>query len=159
VADPPRSREGYVPKPGVYALNLANGKRRWSTPVVRDCEFDPASAPRVGLAAMQDEAPADPWPECSFYYGQSSAPLFSNGLVYAGALDGKLRILDAKSGEVVRVIDTKRRYAADNGVAGHGGAIDVSGVLVTGDRLFISSGYGMFGQMPGNVLLAYKLQD
>jgi streptogramin lyase/mono/diheme cytochrome c family protein len=159
VADPPRQREGYVPKPGVYALNLADGELRWSTPVTRGCGFDPASTPRVGLAAMQDEAPADPWPDCSYYYGQSAAPLFANGLVYAGALDGKLRILDAASGEVVRVIDTKRPFDADNGVAGHGGAIDVSGVLVTGDRLFVSSGYGMFGQMPGNVLLAYKLAD
>ena len=34
-------------------------------------------------------------------------------------------------------------------------AIDVGGVLVHGDRLFILSGYGMFGQMPGNMLLVY----
>jgi polyvinyl alcohol dehydrogenase (cytochrome) len=40
-------------------------------------------------------------------------------------------------------------------VAGHGGAIDVGGVLVDGDQLFILSGYGMFGQMPGNMLLVY----
>jgi hypothetical protein len=28
-------------------------------------------------------------------------------------------------------------------------------VLVDGDQLFILSGYGMFGQMPGNMLLVY----
>jgi len=25
--------------------------------------------------------------------------------------------------------------------------------------LYVSSGYGMFGQLPGNLLLAYKLAD
>jgi streptogramin lyase/mono/diheme cytochrome c family protein len=158
IADPPRQREGYVPRPGVYALSLVDGERRWSLPVERGCEFDPTTAPRVGLAAMRDSGPTNSWPDCSFYYGHSAAPLYANGLVYAGALDGKLRILDAASGEVLRVIDTKRGFDADNGVKGHGGAIDLSGVVVDGRRLFVYSGYGMFGQMPGNVLLAYELK-
>ena len=78
--------------------------------------------------------------------------------MFAGALDGKLRILDADNGDVLRVIDTKREFETVNGIPGHGGAIDLSGVVVDGDRLFITSGYGMFGQMPGNVLIAYKLK-
>jgi polyvinyl alcohol dehydrogenase (cytochrome) len=45
-----------------------------------------------------------------------------------------------------------------NGIAGHGGAIDVGGAIVNGDQLFILSGYGMFGQMPGNMLLVYGLK-
>ena len=157
VADPPRQREGYVPKPGIHALDLANGKVRWSQPVNRNCQLDPASVPRVGLVAMQDGEPANPWPECSFYYGHSAAPLHANGVVYAGALDGKLRLLDAASGEVLRIIETNREYSSINDIDGHGGAIDLSGVAVDGDRLFVYSGYGMFGQMPGNVLLAYEL--
>ena len=81
----------------------------------------------------------------------------ANGLLYAGALDGKLRIADAATGKVLRVIDTKRPFDADNGIEGHGGAIDLGGVVVDGERLFLYSGYGMFGQMPGNILLAYDL--
>jgi len=157
VADPPRQRQGYVPRPGIHALDLATGEVRWSLPVERGCEFDPADAPRVGLAAMRDAGPVNPWPECSFYYGHSAAPLYANGLLYAGALDGKLRIADAATGEVLRVIETKRPFDADNGVQGHGGAIDLSGVVVDGERMFVYSGYGMFGQMPGNVLLAFEL--
>jgi len=157
VADPPRQRKGYVPRPGVYALRLSDGELVWSQAVQRGCEFDPSSAPRIGLAAMRDAAPRDPWPECSFYYGHSAAPVYANGVVYAGALDGKLRILNAVSGNILRIINTNRRYEADNGVQGHGGAIDLSGVVVDGSRLFVLSGYGMFGQMPGNVLLAYEL--
>jgi len=158
IADPPRQREGYVPRPGIYALNLADGKLIWSHKVERGCQFDPSDAPRVGLAAMLDSEPANPWPDCSFYYGHSAAPLYANGVVYAGALDGKLRMLNAESGDVLRIIDTNRRYDADNGIAGHGGAIDLSGVVVDADRLFVYSGYGMFGQMPGNILLAYAIE-
>ena len=106
---------------------------------------------------MLDSEPANPWPECSFYYGHSAAPVYANGLVYAGALDGKLRILDSESGEVLRTIETNRRFAADNGIDGHGGAIDLSGVVIDGQRLFLYSGYGMFGQMPGNILLGYEV--
>ncbi len=159
VADPPRNRSGYVPKPGIHALDLGDGSIRWSHLVERGCEFDPASAPRVGLVAMQDAEPADLWPECSFYYGHSAAPLQANGVLYAGALDGKLRMLDAHSGKVLRMIETNRDFQTVNGIAGHGGAIDLSGVVVVGDRLFVYSGYGMFGQIPGNVLLAYRLID
>ena len=158
IADPPRRREGYVPRPGVHALDLSSGEVRWSTFVERDCELGPASTPRVGLVAMQEGEPQNPWPECSFYYGHSAAPLHANGVIYAGALDGKLRMLDANSGEILRVIDTNRAYTGDNGIEGHGGAIDLSGVVVSGSRLFLYSGYGMFGQMPGNVLLAYELK-
>ncbi len=158
VADPPRQRDGYVPRPGVHALDLATGAVRWSRLVERGCAFDPAAAPRIGLVAMQDAAPDDLWPECSFYYGHSAAPLHANGVVYAGALDGRLRLFDAASGEILRVIETSREFAAGNGVPGHGGAIDLSGVVVDGARLFVYSGYGMFGQMPGNVLLAWELR-
>jgi streptogramin lyase len=159
VADPPRRREGYVPKPGIHALDLASGEIRWSQLVERGCDIDPSAAPRVGLVAMQDGGPEDLWPECSFYYGHSAAPLQANGVVYAGALDGKLRLLDAGTGEILWVVNTNREYLGSNGIAGHGGAIDLSGVVVDGGRLFVYSGYGMFGQMPGNMLLAYELVD
>jgi polyvinyl alcohol dehydrogenase (cytochrome) len=157
IADPPRATPGYKPNPGIFAVSLSNGKPLWSLPVERGCTVDPADVPRVGLAAMQDAANRNPWPDCSFYYGHSAAPLLANGVVYAGALDGKLRMLGAEDGRVLRVIDTKKAYGASNGIDGHGGAIDLSGVVLDGERLFITSGYGMFGQMPGNVLLAYEL--
>ncbi len=158
IADPERKVAGYVPKPGVYALALEDGKALWSRPVQRGCTFDPRDAPLVGLAEMaKGRSERSPWPECSYYYGQSAAAVVANGIVYAGALDGKLRLLDADSGRELRVIDTKLAFTANNGVEGHGGAIDVGGAIVDGDQLFVLSGYGMFGQMPGNMLLVYGL--
>jgi polyvinyl alcohol dehydrogenase (cytochrome) len=159
VADPERKIAGYVPKPGVYALKLDDGEVLWSYPVQRGCTIDPGDAPLVGLAEMaKGKAERSPWPECSYYYGQSAAAVVANGVVYAGALDGKLRAFDARSGKLLRVIETKLPYQASNGVTGHGGAIDVGGVLVNGEQLFILSGYGMFGQMPGNMLLVYGIK-
>jgi polyvinyl alcohol dehydrogenase (cytochrome) len=159
IADPERKVPGYVPRPGVYALAVDDGELLWSHPVQRGCAFDPKDAPLVGLAEMaKGTSERSPWPECSYYYGQSAAAVVANGVVYAGALDGKLRLLDADTGKALRVIDTRRAYRASNGVEGHGGAIDVGGALVNGDQLFILSGYGMFGQMPGNMLLVYGLR-
>jgi len=52
---------------------------------------------------------------------------------------------------------TAQPVAADNGVQGHGGAIDVGGQVVADGWLYVQSGYAMFGQLPGNVLLAYRV--
>ena len=159
VADPERKVVGYVPRPGVYALAVDDGKLLWSHPVERGCRFDPQDAPLVGLAEMaKGRSDRSPWPECSYYYGQSAAAVIANGVVYAGALDGKLRMLDADDGKALRIIETNRPFKASNGIDGHGGAIDVGGAIVAGDQLFILSGYGMFGQMPGNMLLVYGLK-
>ena len=159
VADPERRIAGYVPKPGIYALDVDDGELLWSHPVERGCVFDPADAPLIGLAEMaQGKAQRSPWPACSYYYGPSAAAVVANGIVYAGALDGRLRLLDADGGQALRVIETNRPYRAGNGIDGHGGAIDVGGAIVEGNQLFVLSGYGMFGQMPGNMLLVYGLR-
>jgi polyvinyl alcohol dehydrogenase (cytochrome) len=158
VADPERKVAGYVPRPGVSALSVDDGRVLWSHPVQRGCTFDPADAPLVGLAEMaKGKSERSPWPDCSYYYGHSAAAVIANGVVYAGALDGKLRLFDARNGKLLRVIETKQAYRATNGLDGHGGAIDVGGAIVSGDQLFVLSGYGMFGQMPGNMLLVYSL--
>ena len=158
VADPERRIAGYVPKPGVYALDVDDGDLLWSHPVERGCVFDPADAPLIGLAEMaKGKADRSPWPACSYYYGQSAAAVVANRIVYAGALDGRLRLLDADTGTALRIIETNRPYRASNGIDGHGGAIDVGGAIVEGNQLFVLSGYGMFGQMPGNMLLVYGL--
>jgi polyvinyl alcohol dehydrogenase (cytochrome) len=158
VNDPERKVPGYVPQPGVYALAVDDGKLLWSHAVQRGCAFDPADAPLVGLAEMsKGRTDRSPWPACGYYYGHSAAAVFAGGVVYAGALDGKLRLLDADDGSLLRVIDTAQPYQASNGVEGHGGAIDVGGVIVDDDQVFVLSGYGMFGQMPGNMLLVYGL--
>jgi len=45
-----------------------------------------------------------------------------------------------------------------NGVAGRGGALDSAGIVAANGTLYVNSGYGLFGQPAGNVLLAFKLR-
>jgi len=38
-----------------------------------------------------------------------------------------------------------------------GGSIDVAGPAIVNGMLFVNSGYGQWGGMPGNVLLAFSV--
>ena len=44
-----------------------------------------------------------------------------------------------------------------DGVKGSGGSIDGPGPVIVGGMLYTNSGYGMFGGIPGNVLLAFSV--
>ena len=44
-----------------------------------------------------------------------------------------------------------------NGVKATGGSLDGPGPVVVGGMLYVNSGYGFFGGMPGNVLLAFSV--
>jgi polyvinyl alcohol dehydrogenase (cytochrome) len=66
-----------------------------------------------------------------------------------------LRAYGTADGRIVWDFDTARDFKTVNGVAGHGGAIDVAGPVVAGGMLFSVSGYPGRGGMGGNVLLAF----
>ena len=119
--------------PGLYALDLMDGRVAWSAP-----------APREVCAGR---------PAC--FAANSAAPTAIQGVVFAGGLDGHIRAHGAADGRVLWDYDTAREFSTVNGVAGRGGAIDGPGPVVAGGLLFVNSGYGQFGQMPGNVLMAF----
>jgi polyvinyl alcohol dehydrogenase (cytochrome) len=75
----------------------------------------------------------------------------------SGGLDGRLRAYSAGDGRIVWDVDTKGDYQTVNGVAAKGGSIDGGGAVVVDGMLYVSSGSGIFGGMPGNVLLAYSV--
>jgi polyvinyl alcohol dehydrogenase (cytochrome) len=160
ISDTEHGSQGHTPQPGVHALSLADGKLLWSHRFERGCAFDPADKP--GATGVADKLGGgggrNPWPACSFYYAPSAPPTLANGLAWVPTLDGKVHVFNAGTGKILRVIETNRAYAASNGVDGHGGAIDVAGVRVAADQVLIPSGYAMFGQMPGNMLLVYGLK-
>jgi polyvinyl alcohol dehydrogenase (cytochrome) len=159
-ADPERDRPDYIPKPGLHALNLADGEVLWHYQVERGCDIAAADRPKIGLENMRSGAKRDPMAQyrCSFYYGLSAALLATPELVFSGGLDGKLRAFDIASGDILWQTNTAVPFTASNGIAGHGGAIDVDGQVVAGNWLYVQSGYSMFGQLPGNVLLAFRAQ-
>lgn len=161
VADPERERQGYIPKPGLYALNANSGELQWQYAAKRNCEFDYSKRPLVGLENNRAAVKPDPVElyRCSFYYGLSAALTATPDLVFSGGLDGTVRAFDRRSGELLWSHNSARQVDASNGIAGHGGAIDVAGQQVVGEWLYVLSGYSMFGQLPGNLLLAYKISQ
>ena len=158
-ADPERVRPDYVPNPGLHALNLADGAVLWFQPVTRGCEIAEEDKPMIGLQNMRAGKKielADQY-RCSFYYGLSAAVLATEELVFSAGLDGKIRAFDIASGDLLWEARTAKSFEANNGITGHGGAIDVSGQVMADGWLYVQSGYSMFGQLPGNMLLAYRV--
>jgi polyvinyl alcohol dehydrogenase (cytochrome) len=119
--------------PGLYALNLMNGEQTWST-----------AAPSDTCLGKQ-----------GCFAAISAAPTAIPGAVFTGGLDGYVRAHSIKDGSLLWEYDTTGEFDTVNGIPGRGGAIDGPAPVIAGGLVFVNSGYGVFGQMPGNVLLAF----
>jgi polyvinyl alcohol dehydrogenase (cytochrome) len=139
VADP-KSPQGFRltldPKKGggLHALDLKTGKIVWS------------AKPAPCAAARTDCSPA-----------QSAAVTAIPGVVFSGSLDGHLRGYSMATGEILWDTDTAREFDTVNGKSARGGSMDAAGPAVVNGRVFVDSGYGQWGGMPGNVLLAFSV--
>ena len=118
---------------GLSALRLDTGEEVWRTP-------------HPGCGDVPGCSPA-----------QSAAVTAIPGLVFSGGLDGWLRAYSAEDGRIVWSVDTKGDYQTVNGVQAKGGSIDGGGAVVVDGMVYIGSGSGFAGTMPGNVLLAYSV--
>ena len=159
VSDPEGLTPGFTPRPGLTALDIHDGRIIWQQPISRGCDYDYSNRPLVGIENTRNAVQHDLAEQyaCSYYYGLSSAVTATTDLVFSAGLDGKIRAFDAGSGDILWQTNTAVPFDSVNGVKGHGGSIDVAGQVVAGDWLYVLSGYSMFGQLPGNVLLAYRL--
>jgi polyvinyl alcohol dehydrogenase (cytochrome) len=126
-------------KPGLHAVDVDTGAVAWTF----------AAEPECGERAARAKG-------CSTNFGLSGAPTVIDGGVVTGSLDGLLRAFDAKTGELLFKFDTARPFETINAVAANGGSIDNASIVAANGYLFVASGYGMFGQPAGNVLLAFK---
>ena len=116
-----------------------------------------------GLFALDATTGAIAWsakpPSCngkSFCSPAQSAPVTAiPGAVFSGSVDGHLRAYATENGDVIWDEDTARRFDAVNGGQTQGGSLDVTGPVVAGSMVYVTSGYGVWGGMPGNALLAY----
>jgi polyvinyl alcohol dehydrogenase (cytochrome) len=127
-------------KPGLYAVNANDGALKWNFAASSDCTN--------GRAKRS--------PRCERFYGFSAAPTVIDGTVIEGSLDGFLRVFDEKTGRELWKTDTAMPFETLNGVKGNGGSIDSASIVGVNGLLIVNSGYGMFGQAPGNVMLAFK---
>jgi polyvinyl alcohol dehydrogenase (cytochrome) len=118
---------------GLFALKLGTGEKVWSaTP-----------------------APCGDRKRCS--PAQSAPVSVIPGVVFSGSLDGHLRAYSSATGEVIWDMDTAREYETVNGQKGRGGSLDAAGAVIAGGTLYVNSGYGQWGGMPGNVLQAFSV--
>ncbi len=125
----------YNPAPGgLHAVDLATGKQAWYAP---------------------PEPPACGKPNRACSAAQFSAVTAIPGIVFSPSNDGAVRAYSAKDGAVVWTFDTNRDFATLNGVRARGGSMNGPAPTIAGGMMYISSGYGVFGLRPGNVLLAF----
>ncbi|MFK7830639.1 MAG: PQQ-binding-like beta-propeller repeat protein [Congregibacter sp.] len=126
-----------TPMPGMFALDVTSGETLWYAAAKDECRGREFCQPGI------------------------SAPASSlDGGVLAGAMDGVLRVYDQKTGEVVWRYDTAVDFTSTAGDTASGGSMGgASGPVLSGDMLFVNSGYGIYFHMPGNVLLGFKVKE
>jgi polyvinyl alcohol dehydrogenase (cytochrome) len=121
---------------GLAAIRLSSGERVWWAPPIATC--------------------TDNTPRC--IPAQSAAVTAIPGVVFSGATDGMMRAYDARDGKVIWEFATARDFETVNGVKARGGSINGPGPTIVSGMLFTNSGYGAFGQLAGNVLLAFGIE-
>ncbi|MEE3240455.1 MAG: PQQ-binding-like beta-propeller repeat protein [Pseudomonadota bacterium] len=130
-----------TPKPSLHAIDIASGSPLWTVPAPGDC-LDPKNN--------------KPIKNC--HVGLSAAVTVTEDIVFAPSLDGNLYAFSSKNGELLWSYDTVRDFEAVNELEASGGAIDLGGVYLDGGQLFVSSGYGQMGQLPGNAFIVMDVQ-
>ena len=125
-------------KPGLYALDVRNGKVLWTAPIDADACKDRGAQCTPGIAAPVTA---------------------TDDLVFSGAGDGEIRVYGAHSGQKLWQYDTTQSVVTVGGGSAHGGSIGGgAGPVVEGRTLIVESGYGFAGRMPGNLLLVFEVQ-
>lgn len=113
---------------GIAATNLTNGGQRWFRQLHPPVE-------RVSNTAAATAIP---------------------GVIFVGGSDGMLTALDAATSQVLWQFATNRSFRGVNGIKTHGGSISSAGAIVVDGRVFVGSGYGLTGNLPGNAVLAFE---
>ncbi|THD59070.1 PQQ-binding-like beta-propeller repeat protein, partial [Phenylobacterium sp.] len=107
------------PAPGVYAFRLADGAPLWSSP-----------SPKLPCAWAT--------PYCSGAVSQALTAM--PGVVFAGAMNGRLRAYDTRDGMVLWEIDTAKPVMTVTGSPATGGVLDGAGPTIAGGTVYVVSG-------------------
>lgn len=137
ISDFPDGEAHEVPaRPGLFALDLATGNEAWAAVAADACGGKRFCFPGYGGAIS-----------------------ITDDLLLAGSTDAHVRIYDKGNGTVLWDYDTDRAFTTVSGVEARGGSISGgSAPIAWGGQLFVNSGYGGLGKMPGNVLLVFAAE-
>lgn len=116
---------------GLFAFDIASGVKIWEAP-------PPGCGDRLNCSPAQSAA-------------ISAIP----GAVFSGSADGHMRAYSTADGKIIWDYDTTREVTTANGMVAKGGSMDGPGPVIAGSLLLVPSGYGAWGGLPGNVLLAF----
>ena len=93
-------------------------------------------------------------------FAQDGAVLYKQHCaVFEGSLDGHLRAYSSANGEVIWDFDTVRDFDTVNSMKAQGGALDGGGPAIADGMVYAYSGYGQWGEIQGNVLLAFSVDE
>ena len=118
---------------GMFAIDIESGERKWHVPPV----------------GCGDKAQCSP--------AQSGAVSALPGVVFSGSVDGHLRGYATDNGNVVWDYDADQEYESVNGVKTKGGSFDGPGPTIVDGVMYVNSGYGFWGGMSGNALIAFSV--
>ena len=123
-------------RPGIFALSLKDGSEAWASSAEDVCGGKRFCFPGYGGAIS-----------------------LTDTLVLAGSTDAHVRVLDKATGATLWDYDTDRDFRTVSGEMAHGGSISGGSTPIAFDgQLYVTSGYGGLGKMPGNVLLVFGLE-
>ena len=125
-----------APAPGVSAFRIADGAPLWSAP-----------SPKLPCR----------WTNVYCSAAISQALTAMPGVVFAGAMNGRLRAYDSRSGAVLWDYDTAAAPVTTvSGKPALGGVLDGAGPTIAGGALYVSTGYQGRSGAPGMVLMAFS---
>ena len=162
--------DGPLPTLRILETRILRGPNYWARePVIRMLvdlgvleEFPSNKIPNFTVAGIlkNTHLPVNFWrsvggsQNCFFFES------FIDELAYAAGKDPiefRRAMLDRKDFlTVLNKLDTIGPRKVLNEIDAKGGSIDSHSISAGAGMLFINSGYGAFGQTPGNVLIAYK---
>ena len=121
--------------PGLRSVNLKTGELEWFAP-----------------------APEDVCNNRQFCHpGISQAVTSVNGMVFAGGMDGVMRVHNGADGALLMELDSTEDFATVNGQSTNGGSFGgAAGPIVQDGLVVLSSGYGIYNHMAGNLLLVLE---
>jgi polyvinyl alcohol dehydrogenase (cytochrome) len=124
------------PARGLYAFRIADGRQLWAAP-----------SPVMACAWK--------YPFCSGALSQAVTAI--PGAVFAGAMDGRFRAYDARTGRIVWEYDTGQKVITVSGKEATGGVMDGAGPTIAGGVVYVNSGYQSRSGVPGIVLMAFSV--
>ena len=138
IADlPEKTTSQFSPMPGIHALRIKDGYKEWyrpATPVCKDEEY-----------------------HC--YPSVSAAPSRAGDMIITGSMNGIIEIISTRDGNLLWSFDTVKQFKTINQIPANGGSIDSNGPFIAGNYLIATSGYDIYGQLTGNVLLVFSVED